>query len=96
MEIYNPSIQYGYVEVDFGSAPGNNYVETILTAPGIETATNITVSKISTPTVDHSTQEHLIIPFEFSTHTTGTTATLYVYSQFRLTGKFNFMYTYTQ
>jgi hypothetical protein len=81
----------GTATVNFGSAPGTNYVEVVVTGQAAISATShVDAFLMASATADHNAMEHAIVPLRLTCGNVvaGTGFTIYVSTEWRLTGSF--------
>lgn len=86
------SVNSGSTAIDFGSAPGTNFVSVDVTGQTAITGTSkIKVYKVIQATATHNEYEHIIVPLELSAGNivAGTGFTIYANTDLRLDGTFN-------
>jgi hypothetical protein len=82
----------GSTTINFGSAPGTNFVSASITGQGsIASNSYIEAFLMSEATVDHNDYEHCIVPIRLTCGNivAGTGFTIFAVTDWRLTGTFN-------
>lgn len=86
------------VTVDFGAAPGKDYLETtVIGQAGIETDSLVTITKVFKSTTDHSAEDVLVSDMDITVGNivAGIGFTIYIVSKIgRLTGKYPLRFTW--
>lgn len=81
----------GTATINFGSAPGTNVVETVVTGQtNITTSSHVEAWLMGDSTASHNAYEHSIVPIKLSCGSlvNGTGFTITASSEWRLTGTF--------
>lgn len=86
------TVNTGSATLNFGSAPGTNFVSVAVTGQALITGSSkIKVYKSTQATATHNDYEHMIVPLELTAGSivAGTGFTIYANTNLRLSGTFN-------